>query len=422
MLQPIASRRTRTTSLAPLLSVIAGMSVLALGLGEAVLKQDDQAVNVTIMGAALLLLGYAIKSLHSSQRKLTQAAASDPLTGMPNRRQLMSDFEWVTSDEAARGEYVLALLDLDGFKGYNDVFGHPAGDVLLTRLGSSLVAEIEPTGNAYRMGGDEFCVLAPIEAESAEAIAERATAALAIQGEGFEVSASCGWVLVPSEAVDKAEALRIADQRLYAQKNTSRVSVERQTAAALLKVLEERDPRLGTHLGDVTELCEAVARKLYIPEETIVPLLQAASLHDIGKVAIPDEILSKPGPLDAEEWEFIHRHTVIGERILSAAAALSWVARIVRSTHERFDGRGYPDGLAGDDIPLGARVISVCDAFDAMTSDRPYRRGMSAEKAIYELRNCSGSQFDPVVVDALCSVFAERRPDRSGDELARVAV
>jgi len=168
----------------------------------------------------------------------------------------------------------------------------------------------------------------------------------------------------------------------------------------LVRVLAERSPALGTHLDEVTELCHGVANRLMLPEDQIASLLQAASLHDVGKAAIPDEILDKPGPLNDEEWGFMRSHPVVGERILSVAPALVQAAKLVRSSHERFDGRGYPDKLSGDDIPLGARIILVCDSYHAMTSDRPYRDAMSAEEALAELRGCAGAQFDPVVVDA----------------------
>jgi two-component system cell cycle response regulator len=174
-------------------------------------------------------------------------------------------------------------------------------------------------------------------------------------------------------------------------------------------VLSERSPDLGIHLDKVTDLCKEVGRKLALPEEQVTHLLQAASLHDVGKAAIPDAILNKPGSLDAQEWAFMHRHPVIGERILGAAPALAQAAKLVRSSHERVDGKGYPDGLAGDDIPLGARIIAVCDAYDAMTSDRPYRAAMSHEGALSELRKCAGTQFDPLVVEAFGAVLGERR-------------
>jgi two-component system, cell cycle response regulator len=151
--------------------------------------------------------------------------------------------------------------------------------------------------------------------------------------------------------------------------------------------------------------------------EDLDEVARAAELHDVGKVAIPDAILNKPGPLDESEWNFMRRHTVIGERILLSAPALRPVARLVRSSHERWDGGGYPDGLRGDEIPLGARVVAVCDAFDAMTTERPYREPIPESQALAELRRCAGTQFDPMVVDAFCRVIAREHP-ASGEMVA----
>ena len=178
--------------------------------------------------------------------------------------------------------------------------------------------------------------------------------------------------MLPREAQDATEALRIADQRMYAQKNAGRTSATRQSKAVLVRALSEREPELFTaprrrrraRRGD-----RPAARPGRGGGRAIG---HAAELHDIGKVAIPDAILSKPGPLDPREWEFIRRHTLIGERIIAAAPALGAVARLVRSSHERWDGTGYPDRLPGQEIPLGARVVGVADAFNAMTSERPY--------------------------------------------------
>ena len=155
----------------------------------------------------------------------------------------------------------------------------------------------------------------------------------------------------------------------------------------------------------VTVLAEDVARTLLLPPHTVEQIGHAALLHDVGKIAIPDAILSKPGPLDEHEWAFVRRHTIIGERILAGAPALSEAAALVRSSHEHYDGKGYPDGLAGEEIPIGARVVTVCDAFDAMTSDRAYRGARSPAEALAELQRCAGTQFDPAVVSALARVL-----------------
>jgi HD-GYP domain-containing protein (c-di-GMP phosphodiesterase class II) len=212
---------------------------------------------------------------------------------------------------------------------------------------------------------------------------------------------------MPAEASDLTEALRIADDRMYLHKQRNRPSAERQSIDVLVSVLNERDSQLAHHLAGVADLAEAVSRRLQVPEPQLRTLRQAAELHDVGKLAIPEEILSQPGPLSEDEWEFVRRHTLIGERILAAAPALGAAAKLVRSTHERWDGTGYPDKLAGSDIPLGARIIAVCDAFDAMTSPRPYAEALRPDEAIRELFRSAGTQFDPEVVEAFAAVQSD---------------
>jgi two-component system cell cycle response regulator len=333
-------------------------------------------------------------------------ALTDSLTSLANRRALTLEIERRMANQPGQG-YALALFDLDGFKHYNDSFGHAAGDALLQRLGQRLRSQIEAHGRAYRMGGDEFCVLID-DVEEGQIRVREAAAALSEHGEGFEVGCSWGFVVLPDEAQEASEALRLADQRMYTHKHSGRASASRQSGDVLLRLLAERDPNLGNHMEEVAVLAEATARQFGLPQSEIERIRQAAELHDVGKVAIPDQILNKPARLNEEEWTFIRRHTLIGERILAAAPALRNVAGIVRSTHEKFDGTGYPDGLAGEQIPLGARIIAVCDAFHAMTSDRPHRQALDVASANSELVRCSGSQFDPAVVEMFFAVLTER--------------
>jgi HD-GYP domain-containing protein (c-di-GMP phosphodiesterase class II) len=185
------------------------------------------------------------------------------------------------------------------------------------------------------------------------------------------------------------------------------MSAGRQSKDVLLRALTERSPDLGGHLSSVAELAERTARRLGLPAEEVERIRHAGELHDAGKVAIPDGILGKPGPLTEDEWAFVRRHPLIGERIVRSAPALSRVAELVRSTHERFDGQGYPDGLQADAIPLGSRIVAVCDAFDAMTSGRPYSAARTPGEALDELRRCGGTQFDPAVVETFRAVIAE---------------
>jgi diguanylate cyclase (GGDEF)-like protein len=358
--------------------------------------------SLALLAVALLLMALAVFSLRASRRELETAAASDLLTGLPNRRQLMLDLEARTG--RAADPAVLLLFDLDGFKNYNDSFGHLAGDALLARLGQALERSMRPHGRAYRLGGDEFCVLATA---SARAEVERlAPAALVERGDGFEVTSSYGAVVIPEEAAGSSEALLIADQRMYAHKNSGRATARRQSTDVLLRALAERHPSLEGHLGGVAHLAETVGRHLGLEGDALDHVRVAAELHDVGKVAIPDAILNKPGPLDDDEWAFMRRHTLIGERIVAAAPALGTVAKLVRASHERWDGDGYPDRTAGEDIPLGARIVAVCDAYDAIVADRAYRRGRSAAEAMDELERCAGAQFDPAVVAAFAAVLA----------------
>jgi two-component system, cell cycle response regulator len=338
-------------------------------------------------------------------------ALTDGLTGLGNRRKLLIDLERAVARSTPDDPCVCVLLDLDGFKAYNDAFGHPAGDELLTRLGMRLADVVRDSGTAYRLGGDEFCLLVHGRRALPEALAAAARAALAESGEGFSVTSSAGVVVVPPDASDPAEVLQIADRRMYADKGRRGSSAGHQSRAVLLRILREREPALHEHLIGVAELAVAVGRELEMNGEQLDEVARAAELHDIGKIAIPEEILHKPGELDRDEWAFVKRHTIVGERILGAAPALRPVARLVRSTHERYDGSGYPDGLRGEEIPLGSRIVSVCDAFEAMISPRPYRPALSIEQAVAELRRQAGAQFDPRVVEVFTTALERLTPE-----------
>jgi diguanylate cyclase (GGDEF)-like protein len=335
-------------------------------------------------------------------RRSHQEALTDGLSGLANRRKLMHDLEDALID-ADQHERALLFFDLDGFKAYNDAFGHSAGDALLARLGRALGGAAEGRGTAYRLGGDEFCLLLDRRLERLDAIVASAVTALSEHGEGFDVTASYGIVQIPTEAASSEAALQLADERMYAHKDSRRATSRRQARDVLVQVLAEREPELRRHMADVAELAMRTGRELGLDPEQLDVLARAAELHDIGKVAVPDDILNKPGPLDDVEWRIMRQHTLVGERILAAAPALSAVARLVRLSHERWDGRGYPDGIEGEAIPIGARVIAVCDTYDAITCKRSYADAQSHEAALAELRRCAGSQFDPVAVKAFCA-------------------
>jgi two-component system, cell cycle response regulator len=369
-------------------------------------------VRVHVVALALasativLVLARTALSFRENARLLDASrheALTDALTGLGNRRKLLHDLGAEVERVHAEPR-MLALFDLNGFKTYNDTYGHPAGDALLARLAGKLAAAVAPAGEAYRMGGDEFCALMP----ASEPELHRVAKALCDTGEGFAVTSAYGAAVIPSEAATVSAALSLADERLYAHKDL----VFRRDSAhePLLRMLAEREPQLRAHVADVSSLAVRVGERLALEFDELQELRLAAELHDVGKLAIPDIVLQKSGPLDATEWSFIRSHTLIGQRILGAAPALRAVGTIVRSTHENWDGNGYPDGLAGEAIPRAARIIGVCDAYSAMTSDRPYRAARTRAEAVAELRRCAGTQFDERVVDVLCAVLAEVGP------------
>jgi diguanylate cyclase (GGDEF)-like protein/putative nucleotidyltransferase with HDIG domain len=406
--QPVRTAASEDMRALPL--VPAGFALVCIGL--VVYDHFTRISLPSLFLAAAALLAVVVRlcltlvengaMLRASQRD----AVTDPLTGLRNRRRLQAYLEELCARDAV-DRHVLMLFDLDGFKGYNDSYGHPAGDALLARLAARLTAAVGDDGDAYRLGGDEFCVVATATAEETARLRDRAVAALAEAGEGFSISSSCGVVEIPAEAPSPADALRIADVRMYEEKNT-RPSAGKQTMRVLLSALQERDPELAHHTGHVTRLAAAVAEELGLDAATTETVRLAAQLHDIGKIAIPDSILTKPEPLSESEWSFMKRHTIIGERIVSAAPALGAAARLIRSSHERWDGTGYPDRKRRDEIPVGSRIVFVCDAYEAMISGRPYQPPFTPEAAQRELQANAGTQFDPDVVDAALRVLAGR--------------
>ena len=358
------------------------------------------------IGVVILRAGWTYRENLRLLALAQRESITDALTGLGNRRLMTVDLERALARGPKSPPAILIMFDLNGFKLYNDRFGHLAGDTLLAHLGGRLTLSVSGVGRAYRLGGDEFCILLTDDLANADVHSAAALAALSVAGEGFTVTASHGRVALPFEAQNPTYALRLADDRMYAEKGGSRASAGQQTHDVLLGLLRERQPELHEHLRHVGDLAVLVGRRLGMEGEALDEIRRGAELHDIGKAAIPDAILDKPGPLNEEEWVFMRRHTIVGERILAAAPALAPVAQIVRWSHERWDGKGYPDEITGETIPLAARVVAVCDAFDAITSERPYAPAEAAEEAIAELHRGAGSQFDPRVVEAFASAWS----------------
>ena len=378
-------------------AVTGSLSVVRAGraFGEDEISLISELASKAQQSGAEILTHHAIR----------EQAVTDALTGLGNRRKLSVDLAARLQNAAEGRPSLLLLFDLDGFKDYNDTFGHLAGDALLARLGGKLQRAVAGFGDAYRLGGDEFCAHLDLDGQDSETLILRAAAALQESGVEFSIRASLGVVLLPHEADSADHALQLADERMYANKRGRSTGARSQAGEVLLRTMHAKQPDLDEHSSNVALLANRVARRLGVTGEALDEIARAAELHDIGKVGIPDAILNKPSALNDVEWEFIYQHTILGERILHGAPALRPVARLVRASHERWDGTGYPDRLQGDDIPLGARIVSVCDAYEAMTADRSYRTAIGHAAACEELLRSSGTQFDPTVIQAFLEVI-----------------
>jgi diguanylate cyclase (GGDEF)-like protein/putative nucleotidyltransferase with HDIG domain len=387
-----------------------------------VLWQRSAFLSAALVGPLLAISLYQ-RSTYRALRAM-RLALTDPLTGLGNHRHFHERLqrELVAAEDAGQ-ELSLCLVDVDDFKRINDAYGHPTGDRVL----SQIAVRLRQGGEAFRLGGDEFAVLLPehdetAAFETASSIVERLREMKLEHSE--QITVSCGVATFPVQGVGRDELIRLADSALYwaKERGKNRVRVYRpevvelaelkklahgadraarfRAAASLARAVDARDVYEGSHSERVAELAARVAERMGLDREQVELTRLAASLHDLGKLAVPEEILRKPGPLTDGERLVLERHPQIGYRMLESLG-VDPVAEWVLHHHERWDGTGYPDGLHGEDIPLGARIIFVADAFDAMTNDRVYRGKLSIDAALTELGDCSGTQFDPSAVTAL---------------------
>jgi diguanylate cyclase (GGDEF)-like protein len=324
----------------------------------------------------------------------------------------------------------LYLIDVDRFKQVNDRYGHPAGDAVLQAIGD-LIEEIAPSAG-YRLGGDEFAIVVAdsIEHDHFPAQFQARLASLTLADVGEPVTVSIGAAQLPDHATEPSELKKRADLALYQSKRNgkNRTSVFRADTfeielgsgadragllaiGRLIAVVTARDELVGEHSLAVAGLARSIGSRLGLDATELNGLYIAGLLHDLGKVAISDIILQKPSPLSAPELERVKEHPRVGYQLLEGLG-LEPVDSWILHHHERCDGAGYPDGLAGADIPFGSRILHVADAFDAMTTDRPYRRALSIPAALDELRDNAGAQFDPLVVSALEECLAARPVER----------
>jgi two-component system, cell cycle response regulator len=333
----------------------------------------------------------------------------DAETGLRTRACLFADLARIYSSAIPAR---LELLALNAGDGLDDALLSSPDAELPRRIGDALREATEPTGaRAYRLDGSLYAFLGPLD-PSVLTPAATAHGALSAISERLAAGAVRGEARIPDEAPAGPAALAIAHERLRARSRWQRLSSERQVRDVLLQILSER--RAGSSAiaqPRVAAYAIGVGRRLGMSLGELDDVVRAAELQDIGMLSVPESVLRKRSALEPEEWAMIRRHPVVGERILSAAPALEPVARLVRSSYERFDGTGYPDGISGEQIPLGSRVIAVCVAYDAMTSARPYREALPAATAFEELCRCAGRQFDPMVVAAFCAEMNQLDPE-----------
>ena len=326
---------------------------------------------------------------------------SDPITGLPDTERLLADLQHAIDGAGTDRVCMLYVFALDGFKDYNDAYGDACGDALLAWLAGKLSAVAGEHGSAYRMRGGSFALLAPGSERFTTSLRDAAVAALHEIGEGFHISCVVGAATLPNEAVASEPALELAVRRAHRQR------AERQGKPGLRAPADPTEAlRLVRPRYDMAALARRIGRRLRIAPTDIEHLEAAVHLCDVGMLAVPRDVVGRAGKLPGLEWQFILLHTLVGERLLAAGLGMEAVAAVVRSSHERWDGSGYPDGLSGDSIPVGSRVVFVCSAFHDMTSDRPHQPALEPAEALSELEQGAGTQFDPDVVSAFHQEFA----------------
>jgi diguanylate cyclase (GGDEF)-like protein len=426
-------------------------------------------------------LAIALHNAHAYQSALDQAI-TDGLTGLKTHRYFMEalDVEWRRSTRSGR-PFSVIMMDLDGFKRVNDHGGHLEGDKVLAAVAALLDARSRQSNVVARYGGDEFAILMPeATTEQAEILAERLRVALEADNflRAHGVTASFGIATFPDHGSTPGDILSVADSGMYLAKHHSgncvklaalspkpgetgheegllarldvavkrmfptdpgAISQYRQRLERMLRgpegespslldmitclayAVEAKDPHMKGHSQAVSRLAAQIAMQAGLSEAEIEEIRLAGLIHDVGKIKVPDDLLNKPTLLTAEEYETVKSHPAWGAKIVKPLKVIT-IERIVRHHHEAFDGQGYPDCLRGEQIPLGARIITVADAFDAMVSARAYRKGRPVEAALAELRRCRGTQFDPFVVDAFLRSIQSISGQQRSDSVVRLVI
>jgi diguanylate cyclase (GGDEF)-like protein len=357
--------------------------------------------NKDCNGNIISLSGVAqdITKRKKTENKLAYQSFHDHLTGLYNRRFFEEELKRLDTEKNL--PLSIIMCDINGLKLINDSFGHDSGDVLLKKAAEIIRKACRKEDIIARMGGDEFVVILPRTTADdtlkvSDHIKEMASKEKVAN---IELSISYGYETKTSDEQSVVEIIANAENHMYRHKLSERSSMRSKTIDLIMNTLIEKSNREAIHSSRVSSICKEIASEMNFDNGAVNQMGIAGLIHDIGKIGIDEKILNKPGKLSINERKEIERHPEIGWRLLSSTNEFSELAQFVFNHHEKWDGSGYPNGLKGEEIPLEARIISVADAYDAMTSKRSYQDGMSKEEAIEELKRCSGTQFDPEIVD-----------------------
>ncbi|MHB8917147.1 MAG: HD-GYP domain-containing protein, partial [Desulfocucumaceae bacterium] len=345
------------------------------------------------------------------EQQLKFLSLYDPLTGLYNRAYFEEEMRRLESGR--HNPVSIVVCDIDGLKLVNDTLGHRSGDDLLVAAAGVIKEPFREGDMVARIGGDEFAVLLPnCNRKTVEDACSRIKNAITRYNQvnsDLPLSISIGFAASGESTVRPGDLFIEADNNMYREKLHRSQSVRSAIVQTLLKALEERDFITEGHADRMQDQAVILAKSIGLPERSAADLRLLAQFHDIGKVGISDRILLKPGPLSTEEVSEMQRHCEVGHRIAHAAPDMSHIADWILKHHEWWDGNGYPMGLKGEEIPLECRILAIIDAYDAMTSDRPYRKAMSLDKAMAELVRCAGTQFDPKLVQAFVQVLEKQK-------------
>lgn len=367
----------------------------------------DWALKITRMSAQRLLI-YAedITDKEVYRRRLEYVNKYDTLSGMYNKNYLTLYMEQALHN---RTNLPISIIytDINGLRRVNEENGYGAGDDVICALGSALEQFFDGKGTVFRVGGDSFAIVLAVTTykKCCKLLGKAQKALQNVGGRGAMVSTAMGCATIDKSGMVWQDILRLAESRMYASKIIQDDSLRSNVMRSFMKALSERSNETEEHVQRMKNTAERIAETMGLGRDEVDNVVMATQFHDIGKMGIPDSILFKKGKLTDEEWTVMQKHCEIGHRIVSAAADMSVVAEYVLAHHERWDGSGYPNGRKGKDIPMASRIIAVADAFDAMTNERVYKHKVATDEAVEEIKRCSGSQFDPAVVDAFLEVM-----------------